>query len=159
MKKSILDILTFLFESYLFDDEEEVVDSRHALFARLQAEGFSPDSIDKAFDWLENLHPEQTLVIPEAQQATRIFHPEEVARLSVSARSLLLQLEQDAVINAVQREQIITSALALDNMALLDADDLKWVVTMVLFNQSEDASVSAAWIENFLYQDQKPSYH
>ncbi len=158
MKKSILDILTFLFESYLFDDEE-VADSRHALFARLQAEGFSPDSIDKAFDWLENLHPEQPLKIPEAQQAARIFHPQEMARLSVSARSLLMKLEQEEVISAVQREQIIASALALDNMAVLDADDLKWVVTMVLFNQSEEASVSAAWIENFLYQDQKPSYH
>lgn len=158
MKKSILDILTFLFESYLFDDEE-VADSRHVLFARLQAEGFSPDSIDKAFDWLENLHPEQELKIPQAQQAARIFHPQEMARLAVSARSLLMKLEQEEVISAVQREQIISSALALDSISVLDADDMKWVVTMVLFNQSEEASVSAAWIENFLYQDQKPSYH
>jgi uncharacterized protein Smg (DUF494 family) len=157
MKNNILDILTFLFETYLFDEEHG--DNRNAIFARLQAEGFAPDSIDKAFDWLENLHPEQELQIPDARQAVRIFHPQEAARLSVSARSLLTKLEIEGVITAAQREQIIASALALDTASVVDADDLKWVVTMVLFNQSEKAGLSVAWIENFLYQDQKFSYH
>ena len=54
IKQSVVDVLMFLFERYL-GDENESLDERDDVTVRLEEMGFQNYEIDKAFDWLEDL--------------------------------------------------------------------------------------------------------
>ena len=54
IKQSVVDVLMFLFERYLGDDNE-IVDERDFVHTRLEEMGFQHHEINQAFDWLEDL--------------------------------------------------------------------------------------------------------
>ena len=54
MKETILDVLMFMFQSYVEDNEEVELD-KESLHKNLTDAGFSSHNIEKAFDWLEGL--------------------------------------------------------------------------------------------------------
>ena len=55
MKENVLDVLMYLFENYLDDDDNETEADRETLTVELEEAGFAKLEINKAFDWLENL--------------------------------------------------------------------------------------------------------
>lgn len=157
MKESILNVLLYLFEHYIYDQPELVQDPGTLQNTLIQA-GFSPAEVSKAFDWLETLAQERPRSTPAALQGPmRLFANAECDRFAVEARGFLLFLEQHGVISAEQRELVIDRAMALDqdDIAL---DDLKWVVLMVLFNQP-GSEAAFAWMESQIFIDDPEPVH
>lgn len=135
-KRSVLDVLMFLIE-YCEETELELVSNREALSEELRSAGFATPEVERAFDWLESLPvplgsgvSEQPIPI----SGTRVYSPEEQIRLSRESRGLLTYLEQTGLLDRRCLEGVIDRALALES-GLIDVDQLKWVLLMVLFNQ------------------------
>lgn len=159
MKTEVLDILMYLFETYLDDDQSDIPseDSMRNELARI---GFQDAKVSKAFDWLDDLsvlkddisHKNSDL----KDQSIRIFSHFEVEKFDIKARSVLLDLVELGVISSGQRELIIDKALALD-ITHIDQEQMKWVILMVLFNLPDSAG-PFTWIQDLLYED-TPTIH
>ena len=54
MKETILDVLMYMFQSYVEDNEEVELD-KESLHKNLLEAGFADQNIEKAFEWLEGL--------------------------------------------------------------------------------------------------------
>ena len=54
MKETILDVLMFMFQSYVEDNEEVELD-KESLHKNLSEAGFADKNIERAFEWLEGL--------------------------------------------------------------------------------------------------------
>ncbi len=153
MKESILDVLLYLFENYFYEDPDAVRD-RESLQTGLVTAGFSPAEITKAFDWLDELAqgrgrlPDQ---VGSTAGPVRVYSDREEARLDAECRGFMLFLEQAGVLDAERRELVVDRVLALDH-ELIDIEDLKWVVLMVLFNQPGQEA-AFAWMENHMFDD------
>jgi len=141
MKENVLDVLIYMFENAMFDDEAEAhAPDQEALAHELSQAGFEHGTIDRAFDWLENLAQlcEQSPATPPAKQdALRHYSAAESERIGLDAQGLLLNLEQCGVLDPVSREMVIDRLLALDDECI-DLDNLKWVILMVLGNYAEN---------------------
>lgn len=144
MKESVLDVLIYLFENYMFDDDGYEPD-QETLALELSQAGFEHGMIDQAFDWLENLaalcesHPED--FSDSAGSAIRHYTAEECENLDLEARGLLLSLEQCGVLNPVSREMVIDQLMAL-GVEPVEIDHIKWVILMVLSNYTDGEGVS-----------------
>lgn len=150
MKENVLDILIYLFEHYMLENPDQEPDEESIMVELIQA-GFNHMTIDHAFDWLENL----AIMCDEhdagrgeliGEHAMRHYHPEEVDKLSIEVRGLLLSLEQSGVLSAGSREMVI------DRLMALEADDIdihhvKWVILMVLTNCTDAHPATADWTE------------
>lgn len=138
MKENILDVLIYLFENYP-DDEFVPETDQESVKTRLAQDGFNATVVDRAFTWLEGLAP-VTGDIPEhlsdGYPSVRLFTPMELQRLDVECRGFLLFLEQLGILDSISRELVIDRTMALDSEEI-DLEQMKWVVQMVLFNQSE----------------------
>ena len=91
MKENVLDILIYLFENYMLDgldDEPEEV----AILQDLNQAGFNEVTIDKAFDWLENLailcEEQDVRGTPAAATSTRVLDTFESERIDAKAFGL-----------------------------------------------------------------------
>lgn len=134
-QESVLDVLMYLFENYLDEDETELQPDREILRTELEAAGFPGKEVGKAFEWLEGLT--ESAPAPETIQtasAIRIYSPEETQRLDTEARGFLIYLEQIGILNQSQRELVIDRIMALETDEI-DIDHVKWIILMVLFNQ------------------------
>ncbi|MEZ5483719.1 MAG: DUF494 family protein [Lysobacteraceae bacterium] len=158
MKENILDVLLYLFEHYFYDDPEAVSD-RDSLQSGLIEAGFSPAETSKAFDWLDALAQQRPSTLPgtPVHGAVRVYADEELARLDAESRGFLMYLEHGGILNPAQRELVIDRAMAL-NQEDLDADDIKWVVLMVLFNQP-GSEAACAWLECQMFDDDGEALH
>ena len=157
MKESILNVLLYLFEHYIYDQPELVQDPDTLQNNLIQA-GFSPTEVSKAFVWLDTLAQDR----PQGQTIAnkgpiRIFASQELDRFDIEAQGFLMFLEQHGVVSAEQRELVIDRAMALDQDDI-DLDDLKWVVLMVLFNQP-GSEAAFAWMENQIFMDEPEPVH
>lgn len=163
MKESILDVLLYLFEHYFANDDIEPFElvsqvQNGSLLRELMTAGFSSAEVHKAFDWLDTLEKLRPMAKrSQIDQSTRVFHPIELERLDVEARGFLLYLEQQTILDVAQRELVLDRAMALEQ-DVLDLEDLKWVVLMVLFNQP-GAEAAYAWMETQMYPDDPDSVH
>jgi Smg protein len=151
IKQSVVDVLMFLFERYLGEDND-VMDERDHMHTRLEEVGFHNKHIDQAFDWLEDL-----AIIRDSQEfapvknvSTRIFSEEEKMVLNEDCLGFLMYLEQASILSPVTREIILDRIIALDNE--LDIEQLKWIVMIVLHTHpgEEDAY---AWMESLVFND------
>ncbi len=139
MKETVLDVLMYLFESFV-DSEDEPEPDRNELREELEQAGFGDREIDRALDWLDGLNTSTDVTPagdPSAAQystAIRIFDDIELERFDAAARGYLLHLEQLGIIAPPQRELVIDRLLALDS-GEIDIEQIKWVVMMVLFSQ------------------------
>ena len=158
MKTEVLDILMYLFETYL-DDEQSDIPNEGSIRNELAKIGFRDEKVAKAFDWLDDLailKDNYTSIEQLEKNSMRLFSPLEVEKFDMQARGVLLDLVQLSVITPTQREIIIDKALALD-INPIDQEQMKWVVLMVLFNLPDSAG-SFTWIQDLLYEE-NPTIH
>lgn len=151
MKENVLDVLIYMFENYLFEDGE-VEPDQEVLTMELREAGFEPEMVDRAFAWLDslgNLCDQQntstditmgTRERSPAPPALRHYAPAESQRLGSAARGLLLKLEHCGVLTPRSREMVISQFMALEADSV-EIDDLKWVILMVLSNDSASEGV------------------
>jgi Smg protein len=134
---SVLDILIYVFDRYMLEDDPRVPARGH-LARDLERAGFARAKVERALDWLTDLafgHTRAPAVAGDGERpAVRVFSDSELARLSSECRGLLLRLERARVLTAQQREIVIERMLALDADEP-DTEQLKWVVLMVLSSQ------------------------
>jgi Smg protein len=145
MNGTVLDILIYVFDRYMFDEAPEVPE-REALARDLESAGFGPANVERALDWLADLAGERNRapLLPAAEiaddgtpaqsRSLRVYAPMELARLSADCRGLLLSLEQAEILKPTQRELVIDRLLALDSEDL-NLEQVRWIVLMVLSSQ------------------------
>jgi Smg protein len=159
MKQDVFDILLYLFENYMYE-ENELEHDRDSLQLELQDAGFRRNEISKAFEWLEGLGTiDYDGASPPlgSQQSFRIFSDDEMAKLDSECRGFLLFLEQMGVLDHATREMVIDRVMALDSEEV-ELEQLKWVILMVLFNQpGQEAAV--AWMEDLVLDEMVGQLH
>lgn len=145
MNGTVLDILIYVFDRYMFDEAPEVPE-REALARDLESAGFGQANVERALDWLADLAGERSraALLPAAEiaddgtppqsRSLRLYSPMELARLSADCRGLLLSLEQAEILKPAQRELVIDRLLALDSEDL-NLEQVRWIVLMVLSSQ------------------------
>jgi Smg protein len=144
MNGTVLDILIYVFDRYMFDEAPEVPE-REALARDLESAGFGEANVERALDWLADLAGQRSrselLSAPIAIEATeptsrslRVYAPSEMMRLSADCRGLLLSLEEADILRPAQRELVIDRLLALE-VEDLNLEQVRWVVLMVLSSQ------------------------
>ena len=135
MKETVLDVLMYLFESFI-DSEDEPEPDRNELKLELTRAGFGQRCIERALDWLDGLNAAEAASPEPAPRSAslRIYDRVELERLDSEARGYLLRLEQIGILAPAQREVVIDRLLALDTDEI-DIEQIKWVVMMVLFSQ------------------------
>lgn len=161
MKEDVLDVLMYLFENYMDDDDDTTMDlDPETLKHHLSEAGFLNTEINKAFTWLEDLavmqeHGGTHSVL--ASRSIRVYNPIEEAKLRVECRGFLLFLEQMGVLNSISRELVIDRIMALESPDI-DLDEVKWVVLMVLFNQP-GLEEAFTWMEDMVLEENRQPLH
>jgi Smg protein len=172
MKENVLDLLMYLFENYIYDEPDNTLD-RETLTESLEEAGFSSNEIERAFAWLDELAEQrQQAALSDAPKANtaqpafpndepprscRLFSSQEIQRLDLDARGLLLYLENMGVLDPISRELVIDRLMALDADEV-SMDDVKWVVLMVLFNQPGQEA-NFAWMEDLMFDEEGEYRH
>lgn len=157
MKENVLDVLVYLFENFLYVDDDASPD-RETLQAGLSDAGFEAGEIGKAFDWLDALDaPSAAHAAPRDGGPVRVFAEREVDCLDVASRGFLIELEQAGVLDPARRELVLDRVLALDADPL-DVDDVKWIVLMVLSRQPGHEA-ACAWMESRLLAGEGEALH
>lgn len=150
MKENVLDILIYLFEHYMLESTEQDPDEETMMLELIQA-GFNHITIDQAFEWLENL----AIMCDEHNagshreigvNAMRHYHPDELNKLDLETRGLLLSLEQGGVLSPESREMVIDRLMALE-IDDIDLHHVKWVILMVLTNCTDLPPETTEWTE------------
>ncbi|MGY8868291.1 MAG: DUF494 family protein, partial [Methylophagaceae bacterium] len=93
MKENVIDVLLYLFENYIDNDDVSQPD-KAALESELEQVGFPELEIDKALVWLENM----TVIAEDSAGspllAMRFYAEQELKLLNTACRGYLLFLEQ-----------------------------------------------------------------
>jgi Smg protein len=156
IKQSVVDVLMFLFERYLDDDDfnetSKVTDERDSMQLRLEEMGFQNSEIDQAFDWLEDLaeiqHEEH--YIPVKETSSRIYSAHEKKLISTESIGFLHFLEQTNILTPITRELILDRVVALGHV--LDAEQLKWIIMIVLHTHPGEEN-ALALMEDFIFDE------
>lgn len=151
IKQSVVDVLMFLFERYLGDDNERM-DERDNMLTRLEEIGFHHQHIDQAFNWLEDLATfRETQVLQPIQTASvRIFSEEEKEILNEDCVGFIIYLEQAGILTPLTRELILDRVIALDYP--LNIEQLKWIAMIVLHTHPGEEN-AYAWMESLVFDD------
>jgi Smg protein len=150
MKETVLDVLMYLFETFV-DGEHEPEPDRNELREELERAGFGDREIERALDWLDGLNGMEVTSAPRSA-AIRVFDAMEQDRLDAAARGYLMHLEQIGILLPLQRELVIDRLLALDSEEI-DIEQIKWVVMMVLFSQPGQQEAYAQ-MEDLVFADE-----
>lgn len=144
MNHDVFDVLIFLFEDIL-EDEQELPPDYQSVANELEEAGFERWVIERAFVWLEGLADmtqKPDMDWQSSQKSIRVYTDQECAVISTECRGFLHYLEQSSIVSPKVREMIIERILALDSVDL-DLDKLKWVSLMVLLNiPGEEAALA-----------------
>jgi Smg protein len=135
MTHSVLDVLMYLFETFSEQGNDEATD--HAVLRQeLLRAGFGEPEVDRALDWLEDLHDDPDRPFPEApgELSFRLYNPVELSRLDTECRGYLLYLEEAGILAPAAREIVVDRLMALGT-AEIDVEQVKWVTLMVLYSQ------------------------
>ena len=158
MKENVLDVLMYLFETYVDTDEEPEAD-QNELRSELSRAGFADPEIDRALDWLDGLTDRQDSLPynTQTENGTRIYVDVEQDRLDVSCRGYISYLEQISILSPPQREILVDRLLALETPDI-DVEQIKWVVLMVLFSQPGQ-ELAYARMEDLVFEESTGSIH
>lgn len=158
MNENVVDILIYLYENYM-DNDQPPPSNQEDLHEELVAAGFPEDEIYKAFQWLDELALQRDSggLRPQTENSIRIYTEQEIAKMDHNCRGLLLFLEQNSILDQANREFVIERTMALDS-PIIKVDDLKWVVLMVLMNQPGQETAFAQ-MEDLVYNDQPLYLH
>ncbi|MDC0610862.1 DUF494 family protein [Vibrio sp.] len=157
----MMDILMYLFETYIHSDAELQVDQDELEDELLRA-GFHQKDIFKALNWLEELAALQkadahSALETSATTAMRMYTQDEIYRIDVECRGFLLFLEQIKVLTPETREMVIDRVMGLETNQF-ELDDLKWIILMVLFNVPGNESAYTV-MEEWLYTNEQGILH
>ncbi|WP_269350633.1 DUF494 family protein [Vibrio diazotrophicus] len=157
----MMDILMYLFETYIHSDAELQVDQDELEDELLRA-GFHQKDIYKALNWLEELAAlqqtdAQSAISTSAATSMRIFTAQEMERLDLESRGFILFLEQIKVLTPETREMVIDRVMGLETSEL-ELDDLKWIILMVLFNVPGNENAYTL-MEELLYSKEQGILH
>ncbi len=158
MKENVLDVLMYLFETYI-DADEEPEPNQNVLRGELVRAGFGTSEIDRALDWLDGLteNHDSLLFGAPAAQGTRIYNDVERDRLDVDCRGFIIYLEQIGILSPMQREILVERLLALETPDI-DVEQIKWVVLMVLFSQPGQ-ELAYARMEDLVFDENNGLVH
>ena len=158
MKENVLDVLMYLFETYVDTDDEPEPD-QNELRDELALAGFGDAEIDRALDWLDGLtdHQESLAFNGHNAHCTRIYSDFEQERLDAASRGFITYLEQIGILSPLQREILIDRLLALET-ADIDVEQIKWVVLMVLFSQPGQ-ELAYARMEDLVFEESTGAVH
>ena len=165
MNGTVLDILLYVFDRYMFDEAPEVPE-REALARHLASAGFGEDNVERALDWLADLAglrqhaalaADAEAASPRPIQSLRLYSPQELDRLSAECRGMLLTLEAAQILQPAQRELVIDRLLALD-VEDLTPEQVRWVVLMVLSSQPGQEAACAR-METLVYDADSSATH
>lgn len=159
MNENVIDVLIYIYENYM-DSDESVPSDQIMLEEELVEAGFPKGEILKAFDWLDELAWRQGSLVTNAQHphsSIRIYTEQERQRIDLETQGMLLYLEQSGVIDQRSRELVIERAMALDTEELT-ADDVKWIVLLVLLNQPGQENAFAQ-MEELVYNGHATYLH
>jgi len=160
MKQNVVDVLMYLFENIITDENPIFPENEH-MFDRLEDLGFPQHDILLAFDWLEDLAKIHTELLTNASQlvinsqSVRIFSDLEKLLLDQDSISFLIHLEQNKVLTPVSREVILDRVVALD--VELELEQLKWIAMIVLYSQPGEEN-AYAWMENLIFETNQSAY-
>ncbi|MGC9423098.1 DUF494 family protein [Vibrio sp.] len=157
----MMDILMYLFETYIHSDAELQVDQDELEDELLRA-GFHQKEIYKALHWLEELAALQQTDAHSAMAicaatSMRVYTAQEMERLDLEARGFLLFLEQIQVLTSETREMVIDRVMGLETNEF-ELDDLKWIILMVLFNVPGNENAYTL-MEELLYSKEQGILH
>ncbi|MBL4712878.1 MAG: DUF494 domain-containing protein [Gammaproteobacteria bacterium] len=155
IKQSVVDVLMFLFERYLDDEEQNntgLAADRGHIQLRLEEMGFRNTEINQAFDWLEDLAEVHNYKQPITVKATstRIYSEEEKKLISIESIGFLNFLEQATILTPITRELILDRVVALGHQ--LDAEQLKWIIMIVLHSRPGEEN-ALALMEDFIFDE------
>ena len=160
IKQSVVDVLMFLFERYLDDDDvsetSRVTDERDSIQLRLEEMGFHNHEINQAFDWLEDLAELQANIDDEQKFITiretsvRIYSEQEKKLITQESIGFLNFLEQSGILTSATRELILDRVVALGQP--LDAEQLKWIIMIVLHTHPGEEN-ALALMEDFIFDE------
>ena len=158
MKENVLDVLMYLFETYV-DTEDDPEPDQNELRMELSRAGFGDVEIERALEWLDGLtdHQESLDYGNQSAHSTRIFNEFEHDRLDSDCRGYVTYLEQTGILSPPQRELLIDRLLALE-AADIDVEQVKWVVLMVLFSQPGQ-ELAYARMEDLVFEESSGSIH
>jgi Smg protein len=158
MKENVLDVLMYLFETYVDTDEHPEPD-QNELRDELARAGFGDSEIDRALDWLDGLTDDHDVLTynPQTAHGTRIYNEFEQQRLDTACRGFVIYLEQIAILSPPQREILLDRLLALDSEDI-DVEQVKWVVLMVLFSQPGQ-ELAYARMEDLVFEEEFNGIH
>ncbi|MBT7044078.1 MAG: DUF494 domain-containing protein, partial [Gammaproteobacteria bacterium] len=146
--------------SYI-DRDDSLPEDRDSIDSDLREAGFEAQEIDKAFDWLDGLaEAEDIPVLEQSVNSIRIYSKREQQRLDSKVQGFLLFLEQSGVLTPELRELVINRIMALDGNSLVDMEEFRWVVMMVLFNSAIDQDENTLMhYEDIVFADQPAIFH
>jgi Smg protein len=156
IKQSVVDVLMFLFERYLGDEEHtetaRVTDDRDDIQRRLKEMGFHNSEINQAFDWLEDLADMQVNAEIPAISATssRIYSEQEKKLIGTESIGFLSFLEQTGILTPGTRELILDRVIALGQP--LDTEQLKWII-MIVLHTHPDVETTIELMEGFIFDE------
>jgi Smg protein len=161
VNENLIDVLIYIYENYM-DSEESVPVDQVTLEEELLQAGFKAGEVNKAFDWLDELAWRQgSLVeygsVAVANRSMRIFSTEEQQKIDLEIQGMLLNLEQMGILDPMSRELVIERCMAIETEELT-ADDVKWVVLLVLLNQPGQENAFAL-MEELVYNGEPPYLH
>ena len=158
MKENVLDVLMYLFETYIETEDEPEAD-QNTLRTELIKAGFSNNEIDKALDWLDGLADYNNHFIDTNQEdsTTRVYNSIETNHLDANCRGFISYLEQINILSTIQRELLIDRLLALESVEI-NVDQIKWVVLMVLFSQP-DQEKAYSQMEDLIFDTKSEFLH
>ncbi len=155
-QSSVVDVLMFLFERYLDEDEvlenSSVVEERDTIQSRLEQMGFENSEINQAFDWLEDLASisESQHFAPISKTSIRIYCAEEKALINQESIGFISFLEQTDILTAATRELVLDRVIALGQP--LDTEQIKWIIMIVLHSYPGEEN-AFAWMESLVFDD------
>ena len=158
MKENVLDVLMYLFETYI-DAEEEPEPDQNELRDELSRAGFGDTEIDRALDWLDGLTDKVDghAYHQQTEHGTRIYNDMEHQRLDCGCRGFITYLEQIGILSPRQREILVDRLLALESPDI-DVEQIKWVVLMVLFSQPGQ-ELAYARMEDLVFEENPGLVH
>ena len=149
MKENVLDVLTYMFESYFYD-EIDTLFNRESMLEELVEVGFDHHDVEHAFDWLADLpssHEDLALTSP-THKTIRIFDVGETAKLDSECRGYLFKLEQMGILTEASRELVIDRVMALEANEIT-MEQLRWVSLIVLYNLA-NSYIPYSWLEDIV---------
>lgn len=163
MKQTVIDVLIYLFDHYVEDNDNiALTPNQDKLKSQLIQAGFGDSQVNRAFDWLEGLaiqsqnedenenqkEVDEELIIDPHVNSFRVYTSLEEQKLNLEAQGFIFFLQQAGVLSTSDRELIIDRVMALDEIDI-DMEKLKWVILMVLFNRTDNQD-TFNWIEDLV---------